>query len=123
MLPGSLGLLPSASLNGEGLGLYEPIHGSAPDIAGLGVANPIAAILSAALLLRHSLNLNEEAELIEAAVKITLESGARTADIGKGTKVIFQTKEMGDKIIENLIPLLRRKVIFSFLFKTIHFQK
>jgi len=116
MLPGSLGLLPSASLNGEGLGLYEPIHGSAPDIAGLGVANPIAAILSAALLLRHSLNLNEEAELIEAAVKITLESGARTADIGKGTKVIFQTKEMGDKIIENLVPLLRRKVIILFFY-------
>jgi 3-isopropylmalate dehydrogenase len=81
MLVGSLGLLPSASLGGERVGLYEPIHGSAPDIAGRGIANPIGTILSAAMLLRHSLELETEATMIEAAVASALRAGLRTADI------------------------------------------
>ena len=82
VLPGSLGVLPSASLGEGSFGLYEPIHGSAPDIAGRGVANPIGTVLSAALLLRHSLGLAEEAARIEAAVERALAGGARTADLG-----------------------------------------
>ena len=81
MLPGSLGMLPSASIGGEGPGLYEPIHGSAPDIAGKGVANPLATILAAAMLLRHSLKLEEEAAAVESAVRRTLADGFRTADL------------------------------------------
>jgi 3-isopropylmalate dehydrogenase len=81
-LAGSLGLLPSASLGEGKRGLYEPIHGSAPDIAGQGVANPTGAILSAALLLRHSLGLEEEAQCVEAAVAYVMERGPRTRDIG-----------------------------------------
>lgn len=85
-LAGSLGLLPSASLGDGSRGLYEPIHGSAPDIAGQGIANPTGAILSAALLLRHSLGLEEEAQCIEAAVAHVIEHGPRTRDVGgKGT--------------------------------------
>jgi 3-isopropylmalate dehydrogenase len=79
---GSLGLLPSASLGGGSFGLYEPVHGSAPDIAGRGLADPIGAILSAALLLRHSLGLEAEARAIEDAVEAALSNGARTADLG-----------------------------------------
>lgn len=82
VLVGSLGLLPSASLGDSGPGLYEPIHGSAPDIAGQGIANPIGAILSAAMLCRHSLHLPEEAAAIEKAVEATIEAGHRTADLG-----------------------------------------
>ena len=82
MLAGSLGLLPSASLGDGRSGLYEPIHGSAPDIAGRGIANPYAAILSAALLLRHSLGLHEEAVEIEQAVARALDARAFTADLG-----------------------------------------
>jgi 3-isopropylmalate dehydrogenase len=81
-LAGSLGLLPSASLGDGKVGLYEPIHGSAPDIAGKGLANPLGAILSAALLLRHSLGLEPEAAAIEAAVDVVIESGVLTADLG-----------------------------------------
>jgi 3-isopropylmalate dehydrogenase len=81
MLVGSLGLLPSASLGAERAGLYEPIHGSAPDIAGRGIANPIGTILSGAMLLRHSLGLEREAEALEAAVAAALATGVRTADI------------------------------------------
>ena len=81
MLPGSLGMLPSASLGSNGPGLYEPIHGSAPDIAGKGIANPLATILAAAMLLRHSLNLEAEAAVIETAVKNVLAQGFRTADL------------------------------------------
>ena len=77
-----MGLLPSASLGAGGPGLYEPIHGSAPDIAGKGIANPVGTILSAALLLRHSLGLEGEALAVEAAVDAALASGARTADLG-----------------------------------------
>ena len=82
VLPGSLGVLPSASLGEGSFGLYEPIHGSAPDIAGRGLANPIGTVLSAAMLLRHSLGLAEEAAQVEAAVEAALAAGARTADLG-----------------------------------------
>jgi 3-isopropylmalate dehydrogenase len=80
---GSLGLLPSASL-GDGPGLYEPVHGSAPDIAGRSIANPIGAIASAAMLLRHSLKLEAEARAIETSIEQTLKSGIRTADLAQG---------------------------------------
>ena len=84
VLAGSLGMLPSASLNESQFGMYEPIHGSAPDIAGKGIANPTGTILSGAMLLRHSLGLDAEASQIEAAVQAALEGGARTADIAGG---------------------------------------
>ena len=106
MLTGSLGLLPSASLSdpkdGRAFGLYEPIHGSAPDIAGQQRANPLAAILSAAMLLRYTCNDEENASRIERAVEKALESGLRTADIfEKGTRVA-STIEMGDAVVANL---------------------
>ncbi len=101
MLPGSLGLLPSASLGESGPGLYEPIHGSAPDIAGKGIANPLATILAAAMLLRHSLGLSEEADKIESAVESVLNAGHRTADIAAGGPSL-STVEMGQKVIEAL---------------------
>jgi 3-isopropylmalate dehydrogenase len=113
IIPGSLGLLPSASLAGAPSlpsspsftptsGLYEPIHGSAPDIAGKGIANPIGTILSAALLLRYSLGLEKQAQLIEVAVRKALDAKnaggleLRTADLGGS----IATKEIGDKIVE-----------------------
>jgi 3-isopropylmalate dehydrogenase len=98
MLAGSLGLSPSASLGDGKRGLYEPIHGSAPDIAGLGIANPVGTILSAALLLRHSLGLEAEARAIEAAVASALTDGLRTADIAAGGKAIG-TAEAGSAIV------------------------
>jgi 3-isopropylmalate dehydrogenase len=102
MLAGSLGVLPSASL-GEGTrGLYEPIHGSAPDIAGRGIANPIGTILSAALLLRHSLGLEAEAVRIEAAVTQALARGARTADIVLSGESALSTRQMGDAVLAAL---------------------
>lgn len=107
MLAGSMGMLPSASLGTHrtehGLfGLYEPIHGSAPDIAGQDKANPIAAILTAALLLRYSLGLSAEAEMIEAAVTRVIDAGYRTEDIREGGKSVVGTKEMGRLIAEAL---------------------
>lgn len=101
MLPGSLGLLPSASLGESGPGLYEPIHGSAPDIAGKGIANPLATILATAMLLRHSLNLETEAATVEEAVDRVLAAGHRTADIAAGGKNI-STSEMGSLVIQEL---------------------
>jgi len=101
MLPGSLGLLPSASLGSDGPGLYEPIHGSAPDIAGLNVANPLATCLAAAMLLRHSLKLEAEAEAIEAAVAAVLKDGHRTKDIAANGPSI-STTAMGDVVVEKL---------------------
>ncbi len=101
MLPGSLGLLPSASLGASGPGLYEPIHGSAPDIAGQGIANPLATILAAALLLRHSLKLEAEAVAIESAVDRVLKAGHRTKDIAAGGKFV-STIEMGDLVLGEL---------------------
>jgi 3-isopropylmalate dehydrogenase len=101
MLPGSLGMLPSASL-GEGTrGIYEPIHGSAPDIAGQGIANPYATILSAAMLLRLSLGLDAEAKAIEAAVAAAVKSGVRTADL-KPTGRAATTREAGDAVRKHL---------------------
>jgi 3-isopropylmalate dehydrogenase len=102
MLTGSIGMLPSASLDEKAKGLYEPCHGSAPDIAGKGVANPLATILSAAMMLRYTFNLEETAQRIEDAVKKVLASGYRTGDIYEtGTKKVG-TKEMGDAVIAAL---------------------
>ena len=102
MLAGSLGLLPSASLGDAKRGLYEPIHGSAPDIAGRGIANPCAAIASAAMLLRHSLDLDEEAAVIEAAIAAAISAGNRTADIATKGERAISTDEMTDEIIRCL---------------------
>ena len=101
MITGSIGMLPSASLGSTKLGMYEPIHGSAPDIAGTGKANPIAMILSCAMMLRYSFDLEEEAQAIETAVKAVLKGGARTADIAAGGKSI-STREMSDLILAEL---------------------
>ena len=102
MLTGSIGMLPSASLNERNQGLYEPSHGSAPDIAGKGVANPLATILSAAMMLRYSLGQPEAADRIEAAVRAVLADGLRTADIwSEGTRKVG-TREMGDAVVAAL---------------------
>jgi 3-isopropylmalate dehydrogenase len=102
MLTGSIGMLPSASLNAKGQGLYEPSHGSAPDIAGKGVANPLATILSAAMMLRFSLNQEDAASRIERAVQGVLEQGLRTPDIySEGTKKVG-TVEMGEAVVAAL---------------------
>jgi 3-isopropylmalate dehydrogenase len=102
MLPGSLGMLPSASLGSNGPGLYEPIHGSAPDIAGKGIANPLATILASAMLLRHSLNLEAEAAVIETAVKNVLAQGFRTADLAPKGSPTLSTIAITDKVLESL---------------------
>ncbi|WP_372656421.1 3-isopropylmalate dehydrogenase [Hydrogenophaga sp.] len=102
MLTGSIGMLPSASLNSKGQGLYEPSHGSAPDIAGKGIANPLATILSAAMMLRFSLNQAEAAERIETAVKSVLALGLRTADIHSPGTTAVSTREMGDAVVKAL---------------------
>jgi 3-isopropylmalate dehydrogenase len=98
VLAGSMGLLPSASLGDRGPGLYEPIHGSAPDIAGKGIANPIGSILSAAMLLQHSLHLDYEASAVESAVGKALDDGCRTADLGGK----LSTTQMTDAIVEGI---------------------
>ena len=95
MITGSIGMLPSASLGEGAFGMYEPIHGSAPDIAGKGIANPIATILSMSMLLRYSLGLYEEADAIEKAVTKVLEKGYRTGDIAKPGEAVIGTQEMG----------------------------
>ena len=102
MLTGSIGMLPSASLNAKNQGLYEPSHGSAPDIAGKGVANPLATILSVAMMLRFSLNQEKAAQRIEAAVKAVLAKGLRTADIYSAGTTKVGTKEMGDAVVAQL---------------------
>ena len=99
MLAGSLGMLPSASLGESALGIYEPIHGSAPDIAGKGLANPCGALASAAMLLRHSLGLDAEAAAIEAAIDAAIVAGARTADIACDDDAVLSTNDMTDQII------------------------
>jgi 3-isopropylmalate dehydrogenase len=98
MLTGSIGMLPSASLDARGKGLYEPIHGSAPDIAGKGVANPLATILSAAMMLRYSLRQEKAAQRIEAAVTRVLRDGLRTADIHTAGTTKVGTQQMGDAV-------------------------
>jgi 3-isopropylmalate dehydrogenase len=102
MLTGSIGMLPSASLDAAGKGLYEPIHGSAPDIAGRGIANPLAQILSLGMMLRYTFNLGEWAERVEGAVKKTLAQGVRTADIAKAGEKVSSTSQMGAAVVSNL---------------------
>ncbi|KAK4242606.1 putative 3-isopropylmalate protein [Achaetomium macrosporum] len=109
VIPGSIGLLPSASLGGipDGKskcnGIYEPIHGSAPDISGKGIVNPVGTILSVAMMLRYSLNLPKEAAAVEAAVKLAIDNGTRTRDIGGSAG----TSEMGDAVVAELVKLLK----------------
>ncbi|HBE71973.1 MAG TPA: 3-isopropylmalate dehydrogenase, partial [Planctomycetaceae bacterium] len=102
MLPGSLGMLPSASLGSNGPGLYEPIHGSAPDIAGKGIANPLATILATAMMLRHSCGLETEAGAIESAVESVLAAGHRTSDLVRDGELALGTKDMADKVLDAL---------------------
>ena len=102
MLTGSIGMLPSASLDEHNKGLYEPSHGSAPDIAGKNIANPLATILSAAMMLRHTFSLEAEAARIEAAVQKVLAQGLRTADIAEGGTRTIGTREMGDAVLAAL---------------------
>ncbi len=102
MITGSIGMLPSASMGETSLGMYEPIHGSAPDIAGKGIANPIATILSTAMMMRYSFNLPEEADAIEAACEKALNDGYRTADIAKPGESVLSTSEMGEIVRQNL---------------------
>ena len=107
ILAGSMGMLPSASLGpaatgGRNVGLFEPVHGTAPDIAGKGVANPLAAILSAGMLLRYSLNMSEAASWIDAAVQRVLEAGRRTGDIARPGDKVLGTREMGDHVVRQL---------------------
>jgi 3-isopropylmalate dehydrogenase len=102
MLTGSIGMLPSASLDASNKGLYEPSHGSAPDIAGKGIANPLATILSAAMMLRYSLQQPQAADRIESAVQQVLASGYRTPDIASGGTLRLSTREMGDAVVAAL---------------------
>ena len=103
MLTGSIGMLPSASLNSKNQGLYEPVHGSAPDITGKGLANPIAAILSVAMMLKYSFSLNEASSDIEVAIQEVLSEGYITHDLEGNNNKKLSTSEMGNKIIEKLI--------------------
>jgi 3-isopropylmalate dehydrogenase len=103
---GSIGMLPSASLGGE-VGLYEPVHGSAPDIAGRAIANPLGAILSVALMLRHSFQLNAEAACIEAAADSALSAGYRTRDLAQAGQQAITTAEMGRKVAEGIAARAR----------------
>lgn len=102
MLTGSIGMLPSASLNADARGLYEPVHGSAPDIAGQDKANPLATILSVAMMLRYSLNAPEAATAVEQAVAAVLDNGLRTGDIANGGDTIVGTTAMGDAVVTAL---------------------
>ena len=102
MLASSLGLLPSASIGDGRRGLYEPIHGSAPDIAGKGVANPLGTILSVAMLLRHSLGLETEAAAVESAVTSAINGGARTADFAEKGQIPLRTAQMGEAVLRHL---------------------
>ncbi|KZZ55764.1 MAG: 3-isopropylmalate dehydrogenase [Oleiphilaceae bacterium] len=106
MLTGSIGMLPSASLDENNKGMYEPCHGSAPDIAGQGIANPLATILSVAMMLRYSLSENKAADLIEDAVSKVLDQGLRTADIFSEGSTKVSTKEMGDAVVAALESLV-----------------
>lgn len=106
MLTGSIGLLPSASLREDGVGLYEPIHGSAPDIAGKNIANPYAMILSVALMLRHSLNQSALADGVEQAVKQCIRDGVVSADIAEAGQKVYSTEQIGDKVAACLKALI-----------------
>ena len=110
VITGSLGVLPSATTGGK-VNLYEPVHGSAPDIAGKGIANPIGAILTAAMLLRHSAGLEQEALAIEQAVRSTLEQGYRTKDLARGDdKQVLSTSEIGEKVLLALNQILVKQL-------------
>lgn len=102
VITGSLGMLPSASLRADGFGMYEPVHGSAPDIAGQGIANPVGAILSGAMMLRTSFNLADEAAAVEDAVKNVLEAGFWTTEFKKYGGTVLSTSELADKIIQEI---------------------
>ncbi len=108
MLSGSIGMLPSASL-GLKQAMYEPIHGSAPDIAGQGIANPLGTILSAAMMLDHSFGMSRDARMIEEAVRVVLGRGVRTRDIAAAAATAVTTSEMGDRVAETLIELYRQE--------------
>jgi 3-isopropylmalate dehydrogenase len=109
MLTGSIGMLPSASLDANNKGLYEPSHGSAPDIAGRGIANPLATILSAAMMLRYSLAQPAAADRIESAVRHVLASGLRTADIWSEGTTRVGTREMGDAVVAAITKTITKK--------------
>lgn len=102
MVTGSIGMLSSASLREDSFGMYEPSHGSAPDIAGQNIANPIATILSAAMMLRYSFDLDQEAKDVEDAIEKVLKEGYRTTDIMSEGKTLVGTREMGDLIVSHL---------------------
>jgi 3-isopropylmalate dehydrogenase len=111
VITGSLGMLPSATIGGQ-VNLYEPVHGSAPDIAGKGLANPLGAILTAAMLLRHSAHLEQDALAIETAVRKVLEQGYRTADLArseKDKKMLLSTQEMGQQVHQALNEIIDRR--------------
>jgi 3-isopropylmalate dehydrogenase len=113
VIAGSLGLLPSASIGGK-VDLYEPIHGSAPDIAGKGIANPIGAIASGAMLLRHTAKLHAEADSIEIAIEAVLKSGMRTADLlppAERARAV-STEEMGQRIAECTVEALNSRMSY-----------
>ncbi|HEY9106172.1 MAG TPA: 3-isopropylmalate dehydrogenase, partial [Roseateles sp.] len=113
MLTGSIGMLPSASLDANNKGLYEPSHGSAPDIAGKGIANPLATILSAAMMLRYSLAQPEAADRIESAVKHVLASGLRTGDIWSEGTTRVGTREMGDAVVAAISKTITKTITTS----------
>ena len=102
MVTGSIGMLSSASLREDAFGMYEPSHGSAPDIAGKNIANPIATILSAAMMLRYSFDLDDEAKAVETAIEKVLQEGYRTTDIMSPGKTLVSTSQMGDLIVNHL---------------------
>ena len=102
MLTGSIGMLPSASLNNNGPGVFEPVHGSAPDIAGKNIANPIAMLLSASMMLKFGLNEEKAAENLETAIDKVLSKGFRTVDLADGSSEVLSCSEIGDKIINEI---------------------
>ena len=102
MSTGSIGMLPSASLNDSGFGMYEPVHGTAPDIAGQNIANPLATLLSVAMMFRYTLNQPNIADRVDAAVDTALARGLRTGDIASNGIVAIGTSEMGDAVVEIL---------------------
>jgi len=113
VITGSLGMLASASIGGP-VGLYEPVHGSAPDIAGQGLANPLGAIASAALLLRHSANLEQEASEVETAIKAVLDTGYRTPDLDRGTgRRVVKTSEMGSLVVKAFLDIANERHAYS----------
>ncbi|MBV8632505.1 MAG: 3-isopropylmalate dehydrogenase [Silvibacterium sp.] len=109
VITGSLGMLPSATIGGQ-VNLYEPVHGSAPDIAGKGIANPLGAILTAAMVLRHSAKLEQDAQAVETSVRKVLEQGYRTADLARGeTRMTVSTQEMGRLVYQSLNEIIDRR--------------